>query len=74
MAGVYIKEFDEVSDDVLREGLCILEKELNRRKATRKEKLISDFEKAFTALISEGVDIAYCDEPITNFDNFEFWG
>lgn len=73
MADFYIKEFDEVSDDVLEEGIRALKKELDKRKAARKEKLILDFNKAFTALVLAGIEVTYHDETITSFDSFDFY-
>lgn len=72
MADFCIKEFDEVSDDILKEGILTLEKELHRRRAARKEKLILDFKKALEALLWNDIDVVCNDEYVTNFDNFEF--
>ena len=74
MADFYIKEFNEASDDVLKEGILTLEKELKKRRAARKEKLILDFKKAFEALLWNDIDVLYDDNYITNFDGFEFHG
>lgn len=73
MSGFYIKEFDEVTDDVLKEGINALQKELNKRKAARKEKLILDFNKAFTALMLANIEVTCEGETIINFDSFEFY-
>lgn len=73
MAGFFIKDYDEVSDDVLKEGISALEKELNKRKAARKEKLILDFNKAFTALMLANIEVTCHDETVISFDNFEFY-
>ena len=74
MSGFCIREFDEVTDDVLKEGIFALEKELKKRRAARKEKLILDFKKAFEALLWNDIDVLYDDDYITNFDKFEFHG
>lgn len=74
MATFIIKDYDEVSDDVLKEGIRTLEKELNRRKAARKEKLILDFNNAFAALMLADIEVVCNSETIDDFDNFEFYG
>lgn len=73
MAGFYIKEFDEVSDDVLKEGINALRKELDKRKAARRDKLILDFNKAFTALMLANIEVTCHDETVISFDSFDFY-